>query len=79
MNVLDIRLLVNTILGIAAAVGGDLNGDSRVDVLDLQVLVSVILGVGTCPNGAPARSSKIRMTAYATPESSTPSIRARTG
>jgi hypothetical protein len=49
VNVLDLQILINTILGINPGTGGDLNGDARVDVLDLQILGNVILGVRSCP------------------------------
>ena len=50
VNVLDLQLLANIILGkVSAAGNGDLNQDSRIDVLDLQVLANVNLGMRSCP------------------------------
>jgi len=49
VNVIDLQLLINVILGIDTAHMGDLNGDGRTDVLDLQTLANVILGVMACP------------------------------
>jgi hypothetical protein len=50
VNVLDLQILVNVILGVQGpAANNDLNADGRVDVLDLQILANVILGVRTCP------------------------------
>ncbi len=45
VNVLDLQLMINCILGRAPVAGSDLNGDGRTDVLDLQLLVNLILGV----------------------------------
>jgi len=52
VNVLDLQIMINAILGIQTipAGKGDLNGDGRVDVLDLQILVNVILGIRGCPS-----------------------------
>jgi hypothetical protein len=50
INVLDIQVLINVILGTTPNTGnGDLNHDGRVDVLDLQILSNVVLGVTSCP------------------------------
>jgi len=50
VNVLDLQVLINAILGINTDIATqDLNGDGRVDVLDLQILANVVLGVGSCP------------------------------
>jgi hypothetical protein len=50
VNVLDIQLLINSILGIPGSpVSGDLNRDGGANVLDLQLLINVILGLRTCP------------------------------
>ncbi len=49
VNVLDLQMLVNAILGVQGAAANDINGDSRVDVLDLQILCNVILGLRSCP------------------------------
>lgn len=50
VNVLDIQVLINAILGIQNPPGNrDINGDGRVDVLDLQILGNVILGTRSCP------------------------------
>jgi hypothetical protein len=50
VNVVDIQVLINVILGITACPGGcDINGDATVNVVDLQTLQNVILGVRTCP------------------------------
>jgi hypothetical protein len=43
VNVIDLQLLVNAILGISNVVGADLNGDGSVNVIDLQLLVNTIL------------------------------------
>lgn len=51
VNVLDLQVLINVILGIRTpAAGNDLNSDGRVDVLDLQILCNVILGTRSCPS-----------------------------
>jgi len=47
VNVLDLQLLTNVILGAPCQGSCDLNGDSSVNVLDLQLLTNAILGVGT--------------------------------
>ena len=49
VNVLDMQMLVNAILGVQGAAANDINGDSRIDVLDLQILTNVILGLRSCP------------------------------
>ena len=49
VNVLDLQLLVNTILGITGGALGDLNSDGQINILDLQLLVNVILGITACP------------------------------
>ncbi len=50
VNIVDIQLLVNKILGIAVgSVDGDLNRDGNTNVQDLQLLVNVILGLAGCP------------------------------
>jgi hypothetical protein len=49
MNVLDLQLLVNAVMGGMACPGCDINRDSTVNVLDLQALVNVILGIHGCP------------------------------
>lgn len=49
VNVLDLQVLINGILGINGALGRDLNSDGRIDVLDLQILGNVILGLRSCP------------------------------
>ncbi len=49
VNVLDLQILINTILGANLGLGRDINGDGKVDVLDLQILGNVILGVRSCP------------------------------
>jgi hypothetical protein len=48
VNVLDLQLLANVILGITSG-SYDLNSDGRVDVLDLQILTNVVLGLRNCP------------------------------
>jgi hypothetical protein len=50
VNVLDVQLLVNAIMGIPGSpTGGDLNSDGSTNVLDLQLLINVILGLRSCP------------------------------
>jgi len=50
VNVLDLQVLINAILGTQPLTGkGDLNSDGRIDVLDLQILGNVILGIRSCP------------------------------
>ena len=50
VNVLDIQLLINTILGIPGSIGSaDINDDGSTNVLDLQLLINVILGLRGCP------------------------------
>jgi hypothetical protein len=50
VNVLDIQLLINTILGVPGSPGScDINSDGMTNVLDLQVLINVILGLVGCP------------------------------
>jgi hypothetical protein len=50
VNVLDLQILINAILGIQTIPTGkgDLNSDGKVDVLDLQSLSNVILGLRSC-------------------------------
>lgn len=45
VNVLDMQLMVNAILGTTNVSGGDLNGDGTNNVLDLQILCNIILGL----------------------------------
>jgi hypothetical protein len=50
VNVLDIQLLINTILGVPGSPAScDINSDGITNVLDLQVLINVILGLAGCP------------------------------
>ncbi len=50
VNLSDIQVLANVLLGVAACPGiCDLNGDGKVDFTDLQILSNVILGLRTCP------------------------------
>jgi Metallo-peptidase family M12/Fibronectin type III domain/Dockerin type I domain len=50
VNVLDLQLLINTILGIPGGLpSGDLNSDGNTNVLDLQLLINVVLGFRSCP------------------------------
>jgi hypothetical protein len=50
VNVVDIQVLINVILGITGCPGScDINRDTNVDVVDLQTLQNVILGVRACP------------------------------
>jgi len=50
LNILDIQLLINTILGLPGSLGSaDINGDGGTNVLDLQVLINVVLGLTGCP------------------------------
>jgi len=46
VDVLDLQLLTNVILGAPCAGTCDLNGDGVVNVLDLQLMTNAILGVG---------------------------------
>jgi hypothetical protein len=49
VNVLDLQLLANAILGIGSTSNSyDLNGDGKVDLLDLQFLNNVIMGLRSC-------------------------------
>jgi hypothetical protein len=49
VDVLDLQLLTNVILGAPCSGRCDLNGDGKADVLDLQLMTNRILGVGTTP------------------------------
>jgi hypothetical protein len=50
VNVLDIQLIINSILGIFGAPSScDINGDGITNVLDLQLLINVVLGSASCP------------------------------
>ncbi|MBZ5496659.1 MAG: IPT/TIG domain-containing protein [Acidobacteriia bacterium] len=50
VNVLDIQLLINSILGIPGSpTNCDINGDGVTNALDLQMLINVILGLTGCP------------------------------
>jgi hypothetical protein len=50
VNVLDIQLLVNAIMGVPGSpTGVDLNSDGNTNALDLQLLVNVVLGLRGCP------------------------------
>ncbi len=50
VNVLDLQLLVNAIMGVPGSpTGADLNSDGGTNALDLQLLVNVILGLRSCP------------------------------
>lgn len=49
VDVLDLQMLTNVILGAPCSGSCDLNGDSKVDVLDLQLMTNKILGVVTTP------------------------------
>jgi hypothetical protein len=50
INVLDIQLMINTILGVPGAPPScDINGDGVTNVIDLQLLANIVLGVGSCP------------------------------
>jgi len=50
VDVLDLQVMINAILGINTNVSTqDLNADGVVDVIDLQILANVVLGVGSCP------------------------------
>ena len=45
VNVLDVVILVNIILGLAEVnPAGDLNNDGLINVLDVVILVNIILG-----------------------------------
>jgi len=49
VDVLDLQILTNAILGVSQPGKGDLNGDGKVDVLDLQILTNIILVAGAKP------------------------------
>ena len=51
VNVVDVQMLVNLVLGVVTGTPGqgDVNRDGRVDVVDVQALVNAVLGVGGCP------------------------------
>jgi hypothetical protein len=50
INVLDIQLIINSILGIPGAPSHcDINADGSTNVLDLQLLINVVLGISGCP------------------------------
>jgi hypothetical protein len=49
LNVLDLQLLINSVLGIPGSPAGDLNRDGSTNVLDLQLLINVVLGLRACP------------------------------
>jgi len=50
VNVLDLQLLVNTILGVPGSpAAADLNSDGGTNVLDLQLLINVVMGLRSCP------------------------------
>ncbi len=56
VNVLDMVLIANSILGITEATpqqlqAGDCNQDGSLNVLDMVGIANVILGLGTCPPG----------------------------
>jgi hypothetical protein len=46
VNVLDVQLMVNMILGVTPCVRGDLDGNGRCDVVDLQRIIGAVLGGG---------------------------------
>ena len=46
VNVVDVQLSVNQILGRTGCINGDLNGDGSCSVVDLQRIVLAILGQG---------------------------------
>jgi len=49
VNVLDLQLLANAILGLSPTLASyDLNGDGAVNVMDLQFLANVVLGFRSC-------------------------------
>ncbi|MCP4106966.1 MAG: hypothetical protein GY749_15750 [Desulfobacteraceae bacterium] len=52
INILDLQLLINCILGKADCDGGDLNGDGKSNILDLQKLINKIVN----PSNARKRS-----------------------
>ncbi len=49
VDVLDLQILTDAILGVSPSGNADLNGDGKVDVLDLQILADIIMGVPTKP------------------------------
>ena len=50
INVLDLQVMTNTILGSGPCPGNcDINSSGSVDALDVQLLVNIVLGVGSCP------------------------------
>ena len=44
-NVVDVQLIINEALGVAAA-NNDLNGDGKVNVVDVQIVINAALGLG---------------------------------
>src|SRR5439155_17911784 len=48
VNVLDVQLIANQVLGVIPATS-DINGDGAVNVLDLQLGVNAALGLGCKP------------------------------
>ena len=50
INVLDLQVVTNTILGSGPCPGNcDINNSGSVDALDVQLLVNIVLGIGSCP------------------------------
>lgn len=44
MNIADVTMLVNVILGNAEAENADVNTDGTIDIADVTALVNIILG-----------------------------------
>jgi hypothetical protein len=51
VNVVDVQMLVNIVLGFTSAAPGvgDLNRDGARNVIDVQILVNTVLGISACP------------------------------
>jgi hypothetical protein len=52
VNVVDIQVIINLILGVLSGPSGtgDLNHDGSVNVVDVQALVNTVLGAAACPS-----------------------------
>jgi hypothetical protein len=48
-NLLDVREVIDQILGVSTQSNGDINHDGSINILDLQLLVNIILGSDNCP------------------------------
>lgn len=58
VDIVDINLLINIMLGKTAAgtypSGGDITGDGQVDIVDINLLINIMLGRYTPPDATPA-------------------------